>query len=416
MCRYCDFIRGAELSVRRFLSLDKRKLTLLIVVLVLTKVVLAAITPAGDAVVYYLTLDTRSPSPDANNPWGILGNAAVSFWRILPITHNDTFVLINSIGHLLPTSLQLLVLIARMPLVIADLTIGYVLYLFGKQLWPSTKRGELVALLWLANPYATFVTEMYGAVDIIPLMGIMLSIYLVLRNKYLFAGIPVAFGVALKLFPLVTVPAILYAAHTRGAGRVKTLISVAMALLGTAVYFSWSGFPLSAPYNYQDITEFVLGVESYLGYANIYNFIGLATFSVIISYLLLYEYRNAQLANPLISAEVALLGFATFLVFQVEYILWVLPLLILANFTAKRTIPLHVFILVTAFSLGFLETNGYVEQLGLIMSTLKNNWISVLTTSPLVDLVLGPLLHSLLAASMLLTILILATPKQSERS
>jgi len=400
--------------VRRFLSMDKRKLTLLVVLLVLTKVILAAVTPPSDPVVYYLTLDTRSPSPDSNNPWGLLGNAAVSFWRALPITHNDTFVLITSRGGVLPLSLQLLVLVWKMPFLIADLTIAYVLYLLSKHLWPSTKRGDLAVLIWLANPYCTFVTEMYGAVDVIPIMGIMLAIYLVLKTKYLFAGISVACGIALKLFPLLTVPAILYAAQARGAGRVKTLVCVMMALLGTAVYFAWSGFPLSEPYNFQDITEFVLGVEGYLGYANIYDFLGLATFSVVICYLLLYEYRVVQLANPLKSVLIALLAFASFLVFQVEYILWVVPLLVLVNLTDKRTIFLHASILVTAFSLGFLETDGYAQQLGSILPMLNNNWISIMTSSPLVDLVIGPLLHSLLVASMLLLILIVASPERYE--
>lgn len=402
--------------MRRFLSLGKRKLALFMAVLILIKVVLAAVTPPSDAVVYYLTLDTRNPTPDANNPWGLLGTAAVSFWRALPITHNDTFVLINSIGSVLPISLQLLVLVAKMPLVIADLTIGYLLYLLGKHRWPSTNRGDLAALLWLSNPYATFVTEMYGAVDVIPLMTIILSVYLLLKNRYLFAGASVACGIALKLFPLVTVPAILYAAQSRSAGRVRTLVSVIMALLGTAVYFLWSGFPLSTPYNFQDITEFVLGVESYLGYANIYNFMGVATFSVIISYLLLYEYRNAKLADPLASVLIALLAYATFLVFQIEYILWVIPLLVIANLTRKRTVLPHAFMLVAAFLLGFLETDGYVEQLRPILPLMRTNWISIVTTSPLVDLVIGPLLHSVLAASMLLTIMIIASPERFERS
>jgi len=402
--------------VRRFLSLTRKKFAMLITVLILAKLLLAVYTPPTDPTVYYLTLDLRSPSPDDRNPWGVLGNSSIYFWNALPITHNDTYILITSRGGLLPASLQLLVLIAKTPIIAADLMTGLILYLLGKNLWPSTNRGSLAAIMWFANPYATFVNEMCGAVDIIPVFTIMLAIYLLLRNRFLLTGLAIASGIALKLFPLVALPAVLYAARARSASAFTLLICVALSLLGTAEYIVWSGFPVFLPYYAQDITELVLGVENYFGYANLYYFMGLATFSVVLTYLILYDYCKARLRDPLSSTLVALLTYAAFLVFQIEYMLWIIPLLIIANLTTRRTIVLHFGILGTAFSLGWLQSGGYAAQLDAITNgLLQSNWISAVTNSPAANQVLLPLLQSFLVAFMLMTMTILAFPERFER-
>ena len=399
--------------MRQLFSLTRRRFAVLITVLILAKLILAAYTPPSDSTVYYLTLDLRSPSPDDRNPWGILGNASIYFWRALPITHNDTYTLITSRGAMLPASLQLLILIAKMPMIAADLMTGLILYLLGKNLWPSTNRSDLAALMWFANPYATFITEMYGAVDVVPIFTIMLAIYLVFRNRVLPAGLSIAAGIALKLFPLVTVPAILYAARVRCARPSKLLACVALSLAGVAEYVVWSGFPLLLPYNAQDITEFVLGVESYYGYANLYYFMGLATFSVFMTYLLLYDYRIALLSDPLSSALLALLAYTAFLAFQIEYVLWVIPLLTIAEVRSRKIRIPCAGIIATAFTLGWLQSDGYVSQFGPFMNAIvESNWVSVLTESPLVLQVISPILHSLLVASIVLTAIVVALPER----
>ena len=102
-----------------------------------------------------------------------------------------------------------------------------------------------------------FVTEMMGAVDVLPVASIMLALLLVVKRKHALGAASVAAGIALKLFPLVTIPAILYSSRIAGCRRVKILISALLAVLGLVAYVSWSQFPFSEAYYTQATTEFV---------------------------------------------------------------------------------------------------------------------------------------------------------------
>jgi hypothetical protein len=392
------------------LSRKTRLMLVLFVALVAIKVILAMATPPSMPVIYYLEVQSYSRSPDSSNPWGRFNNATLSLWYTLPIDHPSLETFLTNRAIFLPFSLQLLLLLVKLPLIAADILIAFILFKLGKLLWPMTSRPYVAALLWFANPYAIFVTEMMGAVDVVPVMTIMLALLLVVKRKHVLGAASLAAGIALKLFPLVTIPALLYSSRVAGGPRrVKILISALLAVLGLITYVSWSQFPFSQAYYTQATTEFILGTESLYGLAVTPDFIGLATFAVLISYLLAYEFRPDFFQRPLMLALFALLAYVAFLDFQVEYILWVIPLFVIANINLKRTVPLFVMILVTAFTLGFLTADGFTTSSGwsLLFFNRSSEWANVLLSSQFIDLVLRPTLRTLLTAFMLISMILM---------
>jgi hypothetical protein len=392
------------------LSRKTRLMLVLFVALVAIKVILAMATPPSMPVIYYLEVQSYSRSPDSSNPWGRFNNATLSLWYTLPIDHPSLETFLTNRAIFLPFSLQLLLLLVKLPLIAADILIAFILFKLGKLLWPMTSRPCVAALLWFANPYAIFVTEMMGAVDVVPVMTIMLALLLVVKRKHVLGAASLAAGIALKLFPLVTIPALLYSSRVAGGPRrVKILISALLAVLGLITYVSWSQFPFSQAYYTQATTEFILGTESLYGLAVTPDFIGLATFAVVISYLLAYEFRPDFFQRPLMLALFALLAYVAFLDFQVEYILWVIPLFVIANINLKRTVPLFVMILVTAFTLGFLTADGFTTSSGwsLLFFNRSSEWANVLLSSQFIDLVLRPTLRTLLTAFMLISMILM---------
>jgi hypothetical protein len=309
----------------------------------------------------------------------------------------------------LPLSLELLLLLVKLPLILADLFIAFVLFRLGKCLWPSTDRPVVASLLWLANPYATFVTEMMGAVDVIPVASITLAMFLVLKRRHVLGAVSLAAGIAVKLFPIVAVPTVLYSGFMDGSKRVKVVLSGVLALCGLFAYVAWSGFPFSQAYYTQSTTEFILGLQSLYGLGTSIDFIGLATFSVVISYLLAYEFRTEMFHKPETLFLFVLLGYLAFLDFRIEYLLWLIPLFILANLTDRRTIPLFVCILVTGFTTGFFISDGYTTTSGwtLLFFNRSSEWATIILSSQFIDLVLRPLLRTFLAAFMILTMFLL---------
>jgi hypothetical protein len=385
----------------------------LFVALVAIKVILAMVTPPTMPVIYYLEVQSYTRSPDSTNPWGRFNNATLSVWYSLPIDHPPLETFLTSKSIFLPFSLQLLLLLVKLPLIAADVLIAFILLKLGKLLWPMTNRPYIAALLWFANPYAIFVTEMMGAVDVLPVASIMLALLLVVKRKHALGAASVAAGIALKLFPLVTIPAILYSSRIAGCRRVKILISALLAVLGLVAYVSWSQFPFSEAYYTQATTEFVLGTESLYGNAVTTDFIGLATFAVIISYLLAYEFRPELLHRPLTISLFTLLAYLAFLDFQAEYILWIIPLFCFVSLKVKKAIPLFISILVAAFALGFFTADGFTTSSGwsLLFFNRSTEWAVILLSNQFIDLVLRPLLRTLLTAFMLLSMLLLWSSK-----
>ena len=387
----------------------RRLFLLLVVVLLMVKVILAAVTAPSMPVVYYLEVQGYSRSSDAGNPWGRFNNATISLWYSIPIDHPSLETFLTTKAIFLPFSLQLLLLLVKLPLIGADILIAYIMFRLGKLLWPMTTRPYTASLLWFANPYATFVTEMMGAVDVIPVACIMLALLLIVKKKHLLGVASLAVGIALKLFPIVTIPAILYSSRIAGCKRVKILISALLAVLGVVAYVSWSQFPFSGAYYTQATTEFILGTQSLYGIAVTPDFIGLATFAAAISYLLAYEYRPQLFQQPLTITLFSLIAYLAFLDFQVEYILWIIPLFGFANLKVKKTIPIFISILATAFTLGFFTADGFATSTGwsLLFFNRSTEWAVILLSSQFIDLVLRPILRTLLTAFMLLSMLLL---------
>lgn len=391
----------------------RRLFLLLLVALLAVKVVLAAVTPPSMPVVYYLEAQSYSRSPDSGNLWGRFNNATLSLWYLIPIDHPSLETFLTSQSIFLPFSLQVLLLLVKLPLIGADILIAYIMFRLGKLLWPMTNRPYTASLLWFANPYATFVTEMMGAVDVIPVAFIMLALLLIVKKKHLLGAASLAAGIAVKLFPIVALPAVLYSSRIAGSRRVKILVSATLAVCGLVAYVIWSQFPFSEAYYTQSTTEFILGEQSLYGIAVTPDFIGLATFTVVISYLLAYEFRPEMLQRPLTMALFALLGYLAFLDFQVEYILWIIPLFGFANLKVKKTISLFIAILVTAFTLGFFTADGFTTSSGwtLLFFNRSTEWAVILLSSQFIDLVLRPILRTLLTAFMLLSMFLLWSSK-----
>jgi len=125
--------------------------------------------------------------------------------------------------------------------------------------------------------------------------------------------------------------------------------------------------------------------------------------------LLVYEFRPAMFQRPIAMTLFVLLAYVAFLDFQVEYMLWLIPLFVITNFTQRKTVPLLISILATAFTLGFFINDGYSTTSGwtLLFFNRSADWATSLLSSQFVDLVLRPLLRTLLSAFMILSIFVL---------
>jgi len=380
--------------------LRKEAVVALLIVLIAIKVALAMTTPPSSPVIYYLEVQRYSRTPEASNPWGRLDNFSLGLWYALPVDHPDLEVLLTNTSLTLPYSIQLLLLLVKLPLILADLLVAGVLFLLARRLLPPSGMPFIAVLLWMANPYVTFVTEMLGAVDVVPVACVMGAILLLTKKQRLLSNLGLAAGIAVKLFPIVALPVFLYSSSivgTKAVRLVRFAIASMVVILALWVYSAWSSFPFSEAYYTQSTTQLILSPQSFYGYSPPVDFIGLATLSVVLCYMYVaYRYPHVLSQNPVAVTLLALLAFVCFIDVQVEYGLWLIPLFVIVNLAQRRTALPFVCILASAFSLGFFTMDGFATQSGwsLLFFNSSSDWANLVLSNPLVDILLRPILRT----------------------
>jgi Gpi18-like mannosyltransferase len=102
------------------------------------------------------------------------------------------------------------VFLYKLPFIICDIAIGFVLYVFTKE-WhigdeSSSLRIYTITLFYLFLPYPIFESSYIGRFDSIPTLFLLLSIYFLQKEHYNRAGLCWGIGVMYKWFPVIIAP------------------------------------------------------------------------------------------------------------------------------------------------------------------------------------------------------------------
>jgi glycosyl transferase family 87 len=168
--------------------------------------------------------------------------------RILAILVNPAIIGLtpdNLAGQgILPGTLQtvvspLFLILLKLPLLLADLSAGYLIYRIVI-VFAGWSRGKAAVALWLLSPSIIWTSFGHGQFDVIPAVLTLASAYLLYRRQMMSSGFALSLAVIYKLYPLFFVP--LYFAAIivqRGNGGVwrNQLLRLLVGLIVPAVIF-----------------------------------------------------------------------------------------------------------------------------------------------------------------------------------
>jgi hypothetical protein len=181
-------------------------------VIVIVKFFLGLVTPLSLDFIDWLTIANGSlgaiPTVSLYAPWVLIMKAIVEMWLILPVTHPRLEDVIG-VWYFRPSlSIILLIAMEKAPLLLFDtgvaLTIRSVVNRYHGPAW-----GNRAMVLWLANPYVTLTTEMFGTWDIVSTFFLLISCVLFSRGQYLKSGLALSVGIAAKVYPILALPVFL---------------------------------------------------------------------------------------------------------------------------------------------------------------------------------------------------------------
>ena len=107
-----------------------------------------------------------------------------------------------------PNDYYHLMFLCKMPAIVSDIAIGYLIFLIVSRQWPGAGAMWAVAVFVL-NPVSWFVSAYWGQADSVAAVFLVLAIYLALEERFEFAWAALAFAVLIKPQPLVVAPLLL---------------------------------------------------------------------------------------------------------------------------------------------------------------------------------------------------------------
>ncbi|MDA4130525.1 MAG: DUF2029 domain-containing protein [Thaumarchaeota archaeon] len=113
----------------------------------------------------------------------------------------------------IPSSLPILVLILKVPMILSAFAIFYIL---------SKKIGTRAAsTFWLANPFVIFISSIWGQIDPIATAFAVGSVYLASRDRYGTAYFFAGLGAIIKIWPAILIPLIFLKRLKKGDAGLK---------------------------------------------------------------------------------------------------------------------------------------------------------------------------------------------------
>ncbi|MEM1518186.1 MAG: glycosyltransferase 87 family protein [Nitrososphaerota archaeon] len=230
------------------------------------------------------------------------------------------------------------VVLIKLPIIISDIIIGLLLYKLGKKYDLDEKTCIVLAASFILNPLVVFISSVWGMFDSIATLFVMLSILLLSRRQEYLSLLSLGIGTAIKIYPALFYPALMVYLYKNKKSLKKLLIT------GNLLFFSpllISSIPYLSSLN-EYISKMVFHISN-IGQFNIWTLlsplISTELISIISMSLLFCFYVNFLLkhlknfssrgSHIRMFTAILVIFLATSLKVNVQYTVWLIPLLLL---------------------------------------------------------------------------------------
>ncbi|MEM3606796.1 MAG: hypothetical protein QXE30_04030 [Candidatus Bathyarchaeia archaeon] len=157
-------------------------------------------------------------------------------WLNLPISHSNEDTWLKGLYFSSKIDLYLLSFMLKIPFLLADFLCGILIYKIVAYM-VNEKNGIIALFIWLINPYVTLITEMMGAIDVFPVLFVLLSVFYLLKKKNALSFLFLTIAISLKLYPIIIAPILLM--FLTKPNKKDTFLLIVSSILGVTIYFHW---------------------------------------------------------------------------------------------------------------------------------------------------------------------------------
>lgn len=296
-------------------------------------------------------------------------------------------------------------LIYKTPLILSDLVVGLAIYSIVKHLKKDDRLAITAFCLWFLNPLTIWNSSIQGMFETLSILGMVLSIACLLKGHNFLAGAGIVFAGITKLFPIILVPLMIgyiIAKHQCGRGAIKDIL---MAMLGGLTIFAIIFIPVTLNGDFSEAFAFILNrMESFESsegsgfnllqpsWNNIFAIFPIIMIALIgLACIMGISKRNLENRFMLLATVSMCLLFAwPFFPPYHQYVLNIIPLMILAYCMGYRYLYIPIILISTLFFLAAFFWMGpemlYPLAAGNIVSfETLGQWMDVLK-QPMLDI------------------------------
>ena len=276
----------------------------------------------------------------------------------------------------------------KLPYLFLDILTGFLLTLF----FTSRQQKRKAFIFWLFNPFSIILIYIYSNVDIIPVVLLVLSLYLVKKEKFISSALLLGVAAGFKAFPLLLLPFLIMFGRT---AKEKLLI-----LFTALATFTLIVFPFLGQDAFQKST-LISGLTTRIVSSGLNIGFGEMLLPAIIALSALFFYTSMTQKGEIY--EYWLLAFLLIfssIHFHIQWLLWIAPLLVILSIEKPQfTKPMLILILLI-FSIPLLYQDSYMT-VGLF-NAISPLFSSLPTPATILQKVYDPYAFSSILHSMLL--------------
>lgn len=219
--------------------------------------------------------------------------------------------------------------VVRIPGCLGDLGIIPVLAIFGVRRYGSSLKSLLFPALYAFNPLPILISAGHGQFDSLAILFVLLAI-LAFDGRPLLASLLLGIAISLKGYPVLFLP--YFAWHGIGDKRLRELVTAvaptAVAFAGYTLWVGWSGKVISDVLAYHGVANFGWGVL----FGPVGGSILILVFEAgLIATVLWVSLRRSTWPPVAVAAIIILAFYALGFNLSVQYLMWVVPFLIVVS-------------------------------------------------------------------------------------
>lgn len=234
--------------------------------------------------------------------------------------------------------------ILRLPYLFFDLIIAFLLIRF----FNDERNKRQAFILWLFNPFSLAIIYIFSNIDIIPVLLSLITLLLFKNKRFLLSGLFLGFAIGFKPYPILFLPFLL--TFIKDFKKAILMVSITLGTVIAIIAPFWSQAFLNS--------ALLSSLTTRLAFPGINIGFGEALMVGVISLSALFFYalgeQNEDIDDFWYYLLAVLLIIFSSIHFHIQWLLWIIPFLILFHISQKNQAKLAWIWISLAFAIPFL--------------------------------------------------------------